>query len=391
MNRSITLQKFYEITKIPMQLFNETELIQSIGFDHSNNLPFNKLFDCLLEQNHQVSYTISQENIIYGLIKIPHSTEQIAVGPVMSYKCTLKHAEDILQSLELPLSRASLLMDWFKSIPLTDLDHFRQILHFITYILTEDDSLQAIFVDYTNTDFQNTILTIDPYFIDNSSDLLEKQLLSYIETGNINAMEAALKNLYYDSDAVFPKQNSNALRFYKNIFILSTSLASRAALKGGLEYNLINTLTGSYLSQIEKNDSFDDIFSCIRQMFLDFTKRVSYIQFKQTESLIVLKIYKDVQVHLYEKNSPSLIAKRLNMNNSYICRHFKQETNKTITEYINETKINESIRMLATTDLSLIQIAIQLGFSSQSYFHIVFKKVTGITPIEYKEKINFHK
>jgi AraC-like DNA-binding protein len=75
------------------------------------------------------------------------------------------------------------------------------------------------------------------------------------------------------------------------------------------------------------------------------------------------------------------------MNCSYLCNHFKKETGKTITEYINELKVRESKRLLKNSKLSLIEISTRLGFSSQSYFHIVFKKHTGITPQEFRKTI----
>ena len=79
------------------------------------------------------------------------------------------------------------------------------------------------------------------------------------------------------------------------------------------------------------------------------------------------------------------------MNASYLSRHFKEQTGKTMTEFINELKISEGIRLLETTDLPLIHISTQLGFSSQNYFQTVFKKVIGMTPIEFRNKKKIQK
>jgi AraC-like DNA-binding protein len=72
------------------------------------------------------------------------------------------------------------------------------------------------------------------------------------------------------------------------------------------------------------------------------------------------------------------------MSDSYLCRHFREETGKTITEYINEVKVDECKQLLITTGMPLSQISEQLGFSSQNYFHTVFKKQTGMTPYEFR-------
>ena len=74
------------------------------------------------------------------------------------------------------------------------------------------------------------------------------------------------------------------------------------------------------------------------------------------------------------------------MDLSYLGREFKKSTGKTITLYIQEQKIAEARRQLETTNLPLSQIAMQLNFSSQNYFHHVFKKITGVTPNQYAQK-----
>lgn len=373
-----------------MQLFDASEHIQSYGFDNAKATSFFQLIECAFEYDYPISFTITPENVICGLVRLTNSTKFLIVGPAMSFECTQKHAIDILQRLHLPKSKSTILMNWLHTIPIIDLERFRQTLVFLDYLINNSDENEAIYVVYSDSSpiqLQQALVDSEPFYMENVSDMLEKQLLSYIESGNTNAMEAALNNFLYDSTIdVLP--TSDTLRSYKNIFILSTGLASRAAIKGGVDYTLINSLSGTYITQIENYNSLTEVKTFIKQMFLDFTYRTYKSRLQHTDSLLIFKICKDIQAHLYEKSNPSSIATRLNMNYSYICRHFKLKMGKTITEYINETKIQESIRLLETTEMSLIQISSLLGFSSQNYFHTVFKKVTGLTPIEYKEKYN---
>lgn len=180
--------------------------------------------------------------------------------------------------------------------------------------------------------------------------------------------------------------SSSLIRSFKNIFISSTSLSSRSAIKGGLDYDTAMALTNNYLSQVENLDNYTDIFLLMKQMFLDFARRVAHCRSFSSKSLLVNRINKDIYSHLYEKITPTMIAEHLKMNCTYICTHFKKETGKTIIEFIQEIKIEESKRLLVNTQMSLIQISTQLGFSSQNYFHTVFKKMTGITPAEFRTK-----
>lgn len=67
---------------------------------------------------------------------------------------------------------------------------------------------------------------------------------------------------------------------------------------------------------------------------------------------------------------------------------FKEETGKTIIEYISEQKVLEAQSLLIFSNSSILDIAVDLGYGDQSYFTKVFSKYTGITPSKFRKK--FH-
>ena len=77
-------------------------------------------------------------------------------------------------------------------------------------------------------------------------------------------------------------------------------------------------------------------------------------------------------------------AEHVHLHPSYFSTLFKQSTGSSFKEYLNMVRIEESKRLLANTDFSIIDIAIAAGFEDQSYFSKVFKKYTGITPKQYR-------
>jgi AraC-like DNA-binding protein len=78
------------------------------------------------------------------------------------------------------------------------------------------------------------------------------------------------------------------------------------------------------------------------------------------------------------------LSSTLNMNREYFCRIFKKATGITPTEYINFVRVWKAENLLTTTQNSILEISMEVGFSSVSYFNRVFKKYRGTTPSAYR-------
>lgn len=73
------------------------------------------------------------------------------------------------------------------------------------------------------------------------------------------------------------------------------------------------------------------------------------------------------------------------LNKSYICRIFRKTIGLSVINYLQYKRILEAQQMLLKTDLPIIDIAMECGFSNIQHFYRVFKKVTHLTPNEYKK------
>ncbi len=79
------------------------------------------------------------------------------------------------------------------------------------------------------------------------------------------------------------------------------------------------------------------------------------------------------------KLSLKTAAAALYVNESYLSRSFKQVQNETMTEYIMRRRIENSIKLLHTTDLKMYEIAEKVGIPDAHYFGQCFKKYMGMT------------
>ena len=73
---------------------------------------------------------------------------------------------------------------------------------------------------------------------------------------------------------------------------------------------------------------------------------------------------------------------------NYISQSLRSETGKSFTEWLHYFRTNHAISMLCNTDLPAVTIATACGFENPKYFYRVFKKLTGMTPSEYRENQN---
>ncbi len=69
----------------------------------------------------------------------------------------------------------------------------------------------------------------------------------------------------------------------------------------------------------------------------------------------------------------------------HFCRQFKQATGVTPLRYVLERRIDRAKQLILDTETPLVDLSLLLGFSSQSHFTVIFRKLTGQTPRRYRE------
>ncbi len=86
-----------------------------------------------------------------------------------------------------------------------------------------------------------------------------------------------------------------------------------------------------------------------------------------------------------KKNYSELLSKHLHHDYSYISKLFSEVEGITIEQYIINQKIEKVKELLMYDEQSLSQIALDLGYSSTAHLSSQFKKLTGLTPSQFKK------
>ncbi|MDQ6418540.1 AraC family transcriptional regulator [Paenibacillus sp. LHD-117] len=79
------------------------------------------------------------------------------------------------------------------------------------------------------------------------------------------------------------------------------------------------------------------------------------------------------------------IAASVNLHPGYLHRVFRDGTGSTVTSYLNEVRMAKAKMLLSQTDIPVADICDYVGVGSRPYFHAMFKKHTGLTPIAYRQ------
>jgi len=116
------------------------------------------------------------------------------------------------------------------------------------------------------------------------------------------------------------------------------------------------------------------------------TKRLRVFPSKESmENHLVSQIMKYIDANIYSKISVSEICKNLNYSRAYLSKIFKQETEYTIIEYILRQKIKTAKKLIREKNMNFTQISDKLCFDNPHYFSRVFKRITNMTPSDYKK------
>lgn len=131
-------------------------------------------------------------------------------------------------------------------------------------------------------------------------------------------------------------------------------------------------------------------FSTFRNMIQTICARLADCSAAQPDGSLsnsaFLHMVRFVELHLSENCSLQLLAREMNMNANYLGQLFKRETGKTYSNYVTELRIERAKELLSADELSINEIAMALGFNDYFYFLKTFKRVTGCTPKQYRQR-----
>ncbi len=112
-----------------------------------------------------------------------------------------------------------------------------------------------------------------------------------------------------------------------------------------------------------------------------------FLSKESMDNHLVSQIMKIVDKNIHHRISVEQICKQLDYSHTYLSKIFKNATGYTILEYILNTRIQEAKKLIREERYNFTQISELLSFENSYYFSRVFKRVTNMTPTEYKHSV----
>ncbi|CZQ98648.1 helix-turn-helix domain-containing protein [Trichococcus collinsii] len=235
---------------------------------------------------------------------------------------------------------------------------------------------------------------VDKFFQDRESDVWHNSYQQEIREFDsiMNGDMLKLKESWAeDYGGEMGRLATDDLRNMKNLGIVVITLASRAAMRGGLHPEISYSLSDAFSLEIERLKTVEDITRLIRNAEMEYTLLVHELAKKsriqasavythpyvnKIQEFILKNLHKDLQI--------GEIAEILSVTPNYLSALFRKNTGKTIQAYMTEEKMKYAEQLLLYSERPISEISSSIGYSSQSYFGKVFKNFSGYAPSEYK-------
>lgn len=335
------------------------------------------IFSCHAELNHIVFPLISKKTFLGSIL----------VGPFLMEPADSILISDIAKKYDIPTDDALELYDETSSVPLVTpamVNHISRLLFYLFANLI-DDSKEELKQNSQKLFQQSKINeSIQRYKAENiSTDSYpyekEKELISKVKVGNPQEANAILNDLL--GYVLFSGGNSMDIVNARAIELCS--LLSRAAIESGAPTDNILKLNNHFLKNLQQITSMETLCYKLQEIVETFSESMfNYIPSKNNDLIKKSMLY--ISEHFNKSITLEDVANFVHLHPSYFSTMFKQSTGSSFKEYLNMVRIEESKRLLANSDFSIIDIAVAIGFEDQSYFSKVFKKYTGLTPKQFR-------
>jgi YesN/AraC family two-component response regulator len=206
----------------------------------------------------------------------------------------------------------------------------------------------------------------------------EKELLTKVRLGNVSEVKGLLNDLL---GYVLFSQGGD-LEAVRIRAIELTTLLSRVAIEGGAETDSVYQINNKLLPAFYQQQDLEELCLLLQEVAEHFMAAM----FRQRDkgNPYIRKALRYIADHYSEHLSITQVSDYVQLSNGYFSTLFSQVVGMNFREYLCSVRIEASKQLLLSTNYSLADIAVAVGFPDQSYYCKTFKKLTGLTPGKFR-------
>lgn len=166
----------------------------------------------------------------------------------------------------------------------------------------------------------------------------------------------------------------------------SSILYKRAIKLDSSEVRFAKMMFEKIKSELALEDKYarEIIKNTILEFFVRFLRTLKNDGDFEKEVSLADEITAYLIAHYSEDLNQKSVAQRFFISRSYLSKLFKAKTGRGFNEYLNKIRIEQAKTALKTTALPVTEIAFGCGFNDSNYFSKIFKKVEGVSPLNYR-------
>ena len=391
------MKAYYPDSNIPMYLFSDEKCIFCMPEQNELTYPPFQYLQELFSGSGRITHCTTEYGIMFCSLKVDSSENRhLVFGPVTTVPYSDSDLQHLYKDYMVSNDSRSDFNSFLRQIPCLSLSSLLKKCIFLNYCLHEEilslEELTSVgqAVSENNVTSDASLLLEETYQKKeneqhNQTYILEEQLLRLVRTGDCEGFK---KFAYSESNFHIGVTGSTALRQLKNNIIITTTLCTRAAIDGGLDYDTAYQLSDYFIQSSERLTSADRLTDLLGKISYTFAEKVAQAKTPVSTDERMQKAIRYIQQNTNQHLTVGDVADYVGFSKSYFSAYFKKTLGFSVSAFILRCKLEEGRELLQYTDKSISTISEFLCFSSQSHFHTAFRKQFGITPSEYRKQQN---
>ena len=391
------MKAYYPDSNIPMYLFSDEKCIFCMPEQNELTYPPFRYLQELFSGSDRITHCTTEYGIMFCSLKVDSSENRhLVFGPVTTVPYSDSDLQHLYKDYMVSNDSRSDFNSFLRQIPCLSLSSLLKKCIFLNYCLHEEilslEELTSVgqAVSENNVTSDASLLLEETYQKKeneqhNQTYILEEQLLRLVRTGDCEGFK---RFAYSESNFHIGVTGSTALRQLKNNIIITTTLCTRAAIEGGLDYDTAYQLSDYFIQSSERLTSADRLNDLLGKVSYTFAEKVAQSKTPVSTDERMQKAIRYIQQNVNQHLTVGDVADYAGFSKSYFSAYFKKTLGFSVSAFILRCKLEEGRELLQYTDKSISTISEFLCFSSQSHFHTAFKKQFGITPSEYRKQQN---